>query len=482
MSNCSYIELSNEIIDYVKGFESDELLLRGGGIPIDFLDRAAFGFSKNDIDIISPDKLKIRWLEDINNVKQEVEKSGLTDVEWSNGIDLSEPIDVEYWKDDENGFIEGFYISDGHHRYYAAKTLGRPLKINLEIRINSIERLAPGLGYDNFHRCAFRQVNEGVVKEAIKNIIMESRLNSPIKHLEMKMKSSGRFPKIPVAEVFYHENLGDSTNSKYMFNLFSEPYRYIDENRFEEMPVRLVDVKKIVPTQRFLTFDNLDKIYEGKDTDAFLAKKDNLYYILDGHHRIAYNIIEGNKNIAAYVFDLDTVQVNESIRAFVSKVIRESLANENSYKEVGEEDFMDALLDLTTLDLEDSQVSYPKEEGLDLHHLFGGNDYDLYLINRDSLPSSGPFECFISNNDDENIGFIRGIKSGNIISINLIHIDNESRGNGIGTDIYEKILDEGYLIRSDHEITDSTYSLYSNLMYSGYRPLLFSDMRVGLAK
>ena len=267
-----------------------------------------------------------------------------------------------------------------------------------------------------------------------------------------------------------------------MFNLFSEPYRYIDENRFEEMPVRLVDVKKIVPTQRFLTFDNLYKIYEGKDTDAFLAKKDNLYYILDGHHRIAYNIIEGNKNIAAYVFDLDTVQVNESIRTFVSKVIRESFGNKNSYKEVGEEDFMDALLDLATLDLEDGQVSYPKEEGLDLHHLFGGNDYDLYLINRDSLPSSGPFECFISNNDDENIGFIRGIKSGNIISINLIHIDNESRGNGIGTDIYEKILDEGYLIRSDHEITDSTYSLYSNLMYSGYRPLLFSDMRVGLAK
>ena len=67
----------------------------------------------------------------------------------------------------------------------------------------------------------------------------------------------------------------------------------------------------------------------------------------------------------------------------------------------------DALSDITTLDLEDSQVRYPNSNNITETYLFGGKNYDLYLINKDEL-RIGPFEIFIKDGDEEIIGFIRG--------------------------------------------------------------------------
>jgi hypothetical protein len=145
------------------------------------------------------------------------------------------------------------------------------------------------------------------------------------------------------------------------------------------------------------------------------------------------------------------------------------------------EDFNDALLNLSTLDLEDDQVRYPKMDGVKKSFLFGGNNYNLLILNRTTLPVSGSFEIEIEN-DDETIGFIRGTKSNKIISFNLIHIKEDFRGSGIGTDIYEKFLNLGYTIKSDKEITDSTYSMYDRLVVYGYKPIIFDDGRVGLTK
>jgi hypothetical protein len=147
---CTELPLNDDIINYVSQFKSDEELLRNGGIPTELLDRLAFGFSENDIKTIEPKKLKIKWKIDLENVKWEVKKSGLTPKLWSLKINLSEPIDVSY----ENG---NFYIEDGHHRYYAAKTLNKLLNVNLEINSNPILKLS-NLSYDDFHRCIFKQI------------------------------------------------------------------------------------------------------------------------------------------------------------------------------------------------------------------------------------------------------------------------------------------------------------------------------------
>ena len=153
--NCPDLNISDEVIDYVNKFNSSEELLRKGGLPIDMLDRLAFGFSADDIKTLHPNKLKIKWKDDLDNVIYQLDKSKLNKVEWAKKIDLSEPIDVSY-----NG--KYFYIEDGHHRYYAAKILNKPLNINLEIKANPIVKLNLDLSYDNFHRCLFNQIKSNL--------------------------------------------------------------------------------------------------------------------------------------------------------------------------------------------------------------------------------------------------------------------------------------------------------------------------------
>ena len=157
--NCVPIELNSEVISYIKKFKSSEDLLRSGGLPTEILDRLAFGFSSDDIKTLNPKQLKIKWKDDLENVKFELnnlaKKSGesllSTMKSWANNVDLTTPIDVSYEKN-------GFYIEDGHHRYFAAKLLGKSLNVNLEIKMNPIVKISPSLSYDDFHRCIFNQV------------------------------------------------------------------------------------------------------------------------------------------------------------------------------------------------------------------------------------------------------------------------------------------------------------------------------------
>jgi hypothetical protein len=50
---------TKEIIEYVNKFPTSEALLRYGGLPIEMLDRWAFGFSVDDIKLLMPNKLSI---------------------------------------------------------------------------------------------------------------------------------------------------------------------------------------------------------------------------------------------------------------------------------------------------------------------------------------------------------------------------------------------------------------------------------------
>ena len=163
------IKITPEIEQEVSRFNTSEELLRSGGISIAALDRAAYGFDAEDIKTLMPNQLHIKWRDDYSSVLWEVQKSGLSKRAWAKKINLSEPIDVSYEKNK-------FYIEDGHHRYYAAKVLNKPLNVNLEINQNPITTLAPKLSYDEFHREVFNQVKGNVMNEAIKKDNFNSKV------------------------------------------------------------------------------------------------------------------------------------------------------------------------------------------------------------------------------------------------------------------------------------------------------------------
>jgi hypothetical protein len=158
---CEDLVVPDYVADYVKRFDSSTELLKSGGIPIDILDKWAFGFSSDEIKTIDPKRLSVKWKLDYDNVKHEVEhyhkkhpnQSLATNTKnWSKSINLSEPIEVSYQKGK-------FYIEDGHHRYFAAKTLGKMLSVDLEIKDNPILKIYGSNGYDDLHHCVFTIVS-----------------------------------------------------------------------------------------------------------------------------------------------------------------------------------------------------------------------------------------------------------------------------------------------------------------------------------
>ena len=177
--NCPFIKISEEIKNYINKFNTDEEFLRGGGLPVNMLDRIAFGFADEDIKTLKPKQLNVKWKDDLNNIVWEIKKSGLSQKEWANKVDLTEPIDVSYEKNK-------FYIEDGHHRYCAAKILGKDLNVNLEINMNPTEKIAPGLGYDNLCRCLFKQVKNDGANEGVNSIMMDQLTEQYVYHASVK--------------------------------------------------------------------------------------------------------------------------------------------------------------------------------------------------------------------------------------------------------------------------------------------------------
>jgi hypothetical protein len=107
------------------------------------LDKAAFGFSDGDILKLNPEKLNIKYPGDMDNVFYQIAHSGLSPEKWAKTVSLKTPIQVSF----ENGV---FNIEDGHHRYYAAKLLGKPLFAEVNIKDNPLSVLTD-LSWDDFN-------------------------------------------------------------------------------------------------------------------------------------------------------------------------------------------------------------------------------------------------------------------------------------------------------------------------------------------
>lgn len=211
---CPELTITSQMKKEVDKYKTVEDLLRAGGLSIKTLDMAAFGFNEDTIKSIMPKDLNIKWKDDYNNVVWEQNKSGKNKEQWASEINLSKPIDVSFSKGK-------FWLEDGHHRYYAAKILKKPLKVNLEIKENPILKLAPTLGYDDFHRCIFKKVkqfkmNENSLKQekpavgftavSIEDESEKEKINKIFDSLREQGKIPESFirPRFPNGDIDYH--------------------------------------------------------------------------------------------------------------------------------------------------------------------------------------------------------------------------------------------------------------------------------------
>lgn len=132
------------------------------------------------------------------------------------------------------------------------------------------------------------------IKKIIRNTIE--------KHINESERYVGH--KIPTEDIFYNKPLERNSRDSELINRIDV---FIDDDTFQKNPIKWVEINKIVPTQRFLSKKNLETTKGVKIDDVtgvYLVNYDDFYYIIDGHHRIANQIINGANKIKAFVQDI----------------------------------------------------------------------------------------------------------------------------------------------------------------------------------
>lgn len=107
--------------------------------------------------------------------------------------------------------------------------------------------------------------------------------------------------KIRVEDVFLNPNTHANGYNSELQKISSV---YKDDASFEQNPIEDVDVRKIIPTQRHISRQNLEDVkgtLHNPNTGAYLVNYKGLYYVIDGHHRIATKILYDQKTIKAFV-------------------------------------------------------------------------------------------------------------------------------------------------------------------------------------
>lgn len=99
--------------------------------------------------------------------------------------------------------------------------------------------------------------------------------------------------------------------------------QYLKKDTFTKLPKKKVRVDMLIPTQMNLDGDKLSNFDVSTDTGAVIYEtEDGNLYIVDGHHRIAKNILNNNEYISAFIKETSSKQnLNESNSELLDKKI-----------------------------------------------------------------------------------------------------------------------------------------------------------------
>lgn len=111
---------------------------------------------------------------------------------------------------------------------------------------------------------------------------------------------------LPCSEVFFNEL------DKNMMIDHDLVDKFMEKGTYKNFPVEKVRVDMIYPTQFNLDNNKLPGLDLDQNTGAILYNVNGNYYIIDGHHRIAKNILNNNLFINAHVFTKKEAPKTES--------------------------------------------------------------------------------------------------------------------------------------------------------------------------
>ena len=117
---------------------------------------------------------------------------------------------------------------------------------------------------------------------------------------ELAKQNPSTTPKVPVNNVFLNDRAA----------IPKEKRVDIEDSEIPELPLLDIDVSKIVPTQKTISINNLEDVAKAKkipESDEVLLVEDNgLFYVMDGHHRVANKILNADTSVQARVIKKDS--------------------------------------------------------------------------------------------------------------------------------------------------------------------------------
>ena len=104
-------------------------------------------------------------------------------------------------------------------------------------------------------------------------------------------------PKVPTNSIFQNEYVAFPSNKRKTID------EIIGKGNESKLPTEYIDASQIVPTQKNVTIPNLKKVKDVPTDEAIAVKDNGMYYLIDGHHRVANQLLNNNTNIKLKVLE-----------------------------------------------------------------------------------------------------------------------------------------------------------------------------------
>lgn len=114
--------------------------------------------------------------------------------------------------------------------------------------------------------------------------------------------------KIPVGDIFFNDNR-HSLSGGYDSRLAALMDVDLTEDEFNNLPVVYLPADKLIPTQKFVNKDNIEKVHKSGKGNPHIVEIDGEHFILDGHHRSAARILNGESKIPVHTYKVDMISI-----------------------------------------------------------------------------------------------------------------------------------------------------------------------------